>query len=59
MIPKDPVILLSFVNMKLRDEYDSLEDLCAALDADQGEIIADLSALSYHADRIRNQFVAA
>lgn len=59
MIPKDPVILLSFVNMKLRDEYDSLEDLCAALDADQGEIIADLSTLSYHYDRIRNQFVAA
>lgn len=59
MIPKDPVILLSFVNMKLRDEYDSLEDLCAALDADQGEIIADLSALSYHYDRTKNQFVAA
>ena len=27
MIPKDPVILLSFVNMKLRDEYDSLEEI--------------------------------
>ena len=34
MLPKDPVILLSFVNTKLRDEFASLEELCAALDAD-------------------------
>ena len=30
MIPNDPVILLSFVNARLRDEYDSLEELCGA-----------------------------
>ena len=28
-LPKDPVMLLSFVNLKLRDEYPSLEDFCA------------------------------
>ena len=27
-IPKDPMILLSFVNMKLRDEYSTLEEFC-------------------------------
>lgn len=59
MIPKDPVILLSFVNMKLRDEYNSLEELCAALDADQERITQDLTALSYRYDRARNQFIAA
>ena len=59
MIPKDPVILLSFVNMKLRDEYDSLEELCAALDADQERITQDLTALSYRYDMARNQFIAA
>ena len=32
MLPQDPYILLSFVNTKLRDEYESLESLCAALD---------------------------
>ena len=31
-IPKDPMILLSFLNMKLRDEYPSLEELCKAED---------------------------
>ena len=30
MIPEDPVILLSFVNTKLRDEYPSLDELCAS-----------------------------
>ena len=30
MIPKDPVMLLSFVNLKLRDYYSSLEK-CAQL----------------------------
>ena len=28
MIPKDPMILLSYVNTQLRDYYDSLEALC-------------------------------
>ena len=30
MLPKDPMILLSVVNTKLRDEYDSLAALLAA-----------------------------
>lgn len=29
-LPKDPVMLLSFVNMKLRDEFSSLDELAAA-----------------------------
>ncbi|MER2055881.1 MAG: DUF4250 domain-containing protein, partial [Clostridia bacterium] len=33
MLPKDPVILLSYVNTKLRDEYVSLQELCRAEDA--------------------------
>ena len=57
MIPKDPVILLSFVNTKLRDEYDSLDDLCAALDADTADITGPLAALDYHYDSAHNQFV--
>ena len=31
MIPNDPVMLLSFVNMKLRDKYASLEVMCEDL----------------------------
>ena len=57
MLPKDPVILLSFVNTKLRDEFESLEELCAALDAGVQEITAALSVLDYHYDAARNQFI--
>ena len=42
MIPQDPYILLSFVNTKLRDEYGSLEELCASLDLDKEELLAKL-----------------
>ena len=57
MVPKDPVILLSFVNTKLRDEYPSLEELCASLDADEAEIRRTLEALNYAYDPARNQFI--
>lgn len=42
-IPEDPFMLLSFINMKLRDgDYDSLEDLCDSLGCDQKEILKKL-----------------
>ena len=57
MIPKHPVILLSFINTKLRDEYESLSDLCAALDADEVAIRHTLSGLDYRYDPVHNQFI--
>ena len=57
MLPKDPFILLSFINTKLRDEYSGLAELCAALDVDETEILDALAALDYRYDRSRNQFV--
>jgi hypothetical protein len=57
MLPQDPVILLSFLNTKLRDEYPSLDDLCAALDADKQAITEKLAAIQYQYDPDRNQFV--
>ena len=57
MLPKDPVILLSFVNTKLRDEYDSLSDLCAALDADEAAIRDTLAGLDYRYDPVHNRFI--
>ncbi len=57
MIPKDPVMLLSFVNLKLRDFYSSLDALCDDLDVDKKDIVDKLSAIDYHYDEQRNQFV--
>ena len=57
MLPKDPVMLLSTVNMKLRDFYDSLEQLCQDLDVDRRELEDSLAAIGYRYDEERNQFV--
>ena len=57
MLPKDPFILLSFVNTRLRDEYTSLSELCAALGADEGEITAALAAVGYAYNPDQNRFV--
>lgn len=57
MIPNDPVMLLSFVNMKLRDHYFDLEMLCEDLDVPLEEITEKLSHIDYHYDREKNQFV--
>ena len=57
MIPKAPVMLLSFVNLKLRDFYSSLDALCDDLDVDKKDIVDKLSAIDYHYDEQRNQFV--
>ena len=57
MIPKDPVMLLSFVNLKLRDFYGNLNVLCEELELDKQELTAKLASIDYHYDEERNQFV--
>lgn len=57
MIPKDPVMLLSFINLKLRDYYSSFDALCEDLDVDGREIAEKLSAIDYHYNREKNQFI--
>jgi hypothetical protein len=57
MIPKDPVMLLSFINLKLRDFYGSLEELCEDLDTSETEITEKLATIDYHYDKEKNQFV--
>ena len=57
MIPKDPVMLLSFVNLKLRDFYQSLDAFCEDLDVDKQELEQKLEAIDYRYDGEKNQFV--
>lgn len=57
MIPKDPVMLLSFVNMKLRDFYQDVDELCSQLDVDRKELEEKLAGIDYYYDRKTNQFV--
>ena len=57
MLPQDPMILLSYVNTKLRDEYTGLEDLCDALDIDREELVRKLEGVNYRYSPERNQFI--
>lgn len=57
MIPNDPVMLLSFVNLKLRDFYKDLDSMCEDLDIDKDEIVKKLSSIDYHYDKEQNKFV--
>ncbi len=57
MIPREPVMLLSFVNLKLRDYYSSLDALCEDLFVEREEITERLEAINYHYDEEKNQFV--
>ena len=54
--PKDPNMLYSYVNMMLRDRFDSFEEFCAANDADPDELIGKLSAAGFEYDAEHNRF---
>lgn len=55
-IPKDPNLLIGYINTKLRDEYSSLDDLCKSLLIDQSQIEASLYSIDYHYDMGQNRF---
>ncbi len=57
MIPEEPAMLLSFVNMKLRDYYSNLEDLCEDLEIDQLELTKKLARIDYLYDKTQNKFI--
>ena len=50
--PKDPAILMSYLNMKLRDFYSNLDDLCDDMNIDRRELEDYLAAnnLEYSAE---------
>lgn len=57
MIPQDPIMLLSFINTRLRDQYTSLDQLCEDLHVDQAGLEWKLHTVNYVYDRVKNQFV--
>ena len=57
MIPKDPVMLLSYVNTQLRDYYDSLEALCTCRGLKQKELVEKMESIDYFYDEKTNQFI--
>lgn len=56
-IPKDPVMLLSYINTQLRDFYPDLDDLCASLQIEKKQLEDTLDTIDYRYDKETNQFV--
>lgn len=56
-IPKDPVMLLSFINTQLRDYYSNLDDLCSSLNIEKKVLEASLQKIDYSYESGCNQFI--
>lgn len=54
--PKDPAMLMSWVNMKLRDFYGSLDELCEELEIDRSELEKRLNAAGFEYNKELNKF---
>lgn len=57
MLPKDPMILLSYLNTQLRDHYPSLSALCEDLQVDAQELIDKMASIDYVYEESQNQFL--
>lgn len=55
-LPRDPYMLLSVINMKLRDRYAALDELCDDLDVDRAELERQLAAAGFTYDANTNSF---
>lgn len=55
-LPKDINMLFSFINMKLRDEYSSLDELCRAMDIDKEWLIKQLATGGFEYNPQQNKF---
>jgi hypothetical protein len=56
-MPKDPIMLLSYVNTQLRDNYTSLDELCSVMSVEKQSILSTLAAVDYHYSSELNKFV--
>lgn len=56
MLPQDPMMLYSTVNMKLRDEYDSLDALCDDMNVDRKELEQTLAQAGFEYNAEQNKF---
>lgn len=55
-LPKDPFILLSYINTKLRDEYSSLDELCDSTGIDRRELEDTLKNAGFEYSAENNKF---
>ena len=55
-LPKDPMMLMSYVNTKLRDYYPTLDALCEDMGVDREELAKQLGAVGFEYNPTTNKF---
>ena len=55
-LPEDPMMLYSFINMKLRDFYPSLDALCEDMNVEKEVIVRTLKRVGFEYNPERNRF---
>lgn len=55
-LPKDPMMLFSVINMKLRDCYSSLDELCEDMNVNKDELVNKLKAVGFEYSAEFNKF---
>lgn len=55
-LPKDPMMLMSVINMKLRDFYPSLDELCEDMKINRNELEDTLKKFGFEYDPTGNRF---
>ena len=55
-LPEDPMMLYSFINMKLRDFYPSLDALCEDMNVEKEVIVRTLKRVGFEYKPERNRF---
>lgn len=55
-LPKDPMMLFSVINMKLRDQYSSLDALCQDMDVRRQDLERELAQAGFEYNRQQNKF---
>ena len=55
-LQKDPMMLFSFINTKLRDEYSSLDELCDDLNTNKEDLERKLKAAGFEYNPKQNKF---
>lgn len=55
-LPSDPFMLMSVINMKLRDFYKNLDDLCSDMGIDKTKLCDRLNSAGFEYDEKNNKF---
>ena len=55
-LPSNPFMLMSFVNTKLRDEYPTLDELCASLGVERIDLCSRLASAGFEYSEENKKF---